>query len=72
VHSVEYYELIRRKHFADGMSLRAVAKELGHPAGVLGGRLGRWFFGQRIGDFPGLGLLAGEVGRLPGLAGCFG
>jgi transposase len=30
VHSVEYYELIRRKHFVDGMSLRAIAKELGH------------------------------------------
>ncbi|MFQ5464036.1 MAG: IS21 family transposase [Phycisphaerae bacterium] len=30
MHSVEYYELIRRKHFVDGMSLRAIAKELGH------------------------------------------
>jgi len=30
VYSVEYYELIRRKHFVDGMSLRAIARELGH------------------------------------------
>jgi len=30
VHAVEHYELIRRKHFVDGMSGRAIAKELGH------------------------------------------
>ena len=30
MYSVEYYELIRRKHFVDGMSLRAIAKQLGH------------------------------------------
>ena len=30
MYSVEYYELIRRKHFVDGMSLRAIARELGH------------------------------------------
>ncbi len=30
MHAVEHYELIRRKHFVDGMSQRAIAKELGH------------------------------------------
>ena len=30
MHAVEHYELIRRKHFVDGMSGRAIAKELGH------------------------------------------
>jgi hypothetical protein len=24
------YELIRRKHFVDGLSVRSIAKELGH------------------------------------------
>jgi len=28
--TVEHYELIRRKHFIDGMSSRAIAQELGH------------------------------------------
>jgi len=28
--TVEHYELIRRKHFIDGMSSRAIAHELGH------------------------------------------
>jgi len=30
MHAVEHYELIRRKHFVDGMSQRAIAEELGH------------------------------------------
>lgn len=30
MYAVEHYELIRRKHFVDGMSGRAIAKELGH------------------------------------------
>lgn len=30
MYTVEHYELIRRKHFVDGMSGRAIAKELGH------------------------------------------
>lgn len=30
MHTVEHYELIRRKHFVDGLSQRAIAKELGH------------------------------------------
>ena len=30
MYSAEYYELIRRKHFADGMSQRAITRELGH------------------------------------------
>ena len=30
MHAVEHYELIRRKHFVDGMSGRAIATELGH------------------------------------------
>lgn len=30
MHAVEHYELIRRKHFVDGMSGRAIAEELGH------------------------------------------
>ena len=30
MHAVEYYELIRRKHFVDGMSQRAIAENLGH------------------------------------------
>jgi len=28
--TVEHYELIRRKHFIDGMSSRAIAQEMGH------------------------------------------
>ena len=28
--TVEHYELIRRKHFIDGMSARTIAQELGH------------------------------------------
>jgi len=28
--TVEHYELIRRRHFLDGMSVRAIASELGH------------------------------------------
>jgi len=30
VYAVDHYELIRRKHFVDGMSQRAIAAELGH------------------------------------------
>jgi len=30
MHAVGHYELIRRKHFVDGMSQRAIAEELGH------------------------------------------
>jgi hypothetical protein len=29
VYAVQHYELIRRKHFVDGMSQRAIADELG-------------------------------------------
>jgi len=28
--SVDHYELIRRKHFVDGLSVRAISRELGH------------------------------------------
>ena len=28
--TVDHYELIRRKYFVDGMSHRAIARELGH------------------------------------------
>ena len=28
--TVDHYELIRRKHLIDGMSLRAISRELGH------------------------------------------
>lgn len=34
--TVEHYELIRRKHFIDGMSARAIAEELGHSRKTIG------------------------------------
>ena len=36
MHAVEHYELIRRKHFVDGMSGREIAEELGHSRKFVG------------------------------------